>query len=170
VPYELGGRGKVMIGPGGAECRLEFPLKGGTSFLETGAPHRATVFGGALDMSGEADLSGHRIMVIEDDYYLATDVSRALQGAGANVIGPCPNEEVARAELAEQRPNAVVMDVNLGTGASFKLAEYLKDNLIPFVFVTGYDLDVIPEEFADVQRLEKPVQLRQVVNSIAKLI
>lgn len=170
VPYELGGRGKVMIGPGGAECHLEFPLKSGTSFLETGAPRKATVFGGALDMSGEADLSGRHIMVIEDDYYLATDVSRALQGAGAHVIGPCPNEAAARAELAEQRPDAVVMDINLGAGASFKLAEHLKDNLIPFVFVTGYDENVIPAEFADVERLEKPVQLRKIVNSISKLI
>jgi CheY-like chemotaxis protein len=165
-----GGRGKVMIGPGGAECHLEFALKGGTSFLETGAPRRAAVFGGALDMSGEADLSGHRVMVIEDDYYLASDVSRALQGAGAQVMGPCPNEEAARAELTEQRPDAVVMDINLGAGASFKLAEYLKDNRIPFAFVTGYDENVIPAEFAGVERLEKPVQLRQIVNSVAKLI
>lgn len=27
IPYELGGTGKVEIGPGGAHCRLEFPLR-----------------------------------------------------------------------------------------------------------------------------------------------
>jgi hypothetical protein len=29
-------------------------------------------------MTGEADLSGHRVLVVEDDYYLATDTARAL--------------------------------------------------------------------------------------------
>jgi hypothetical protein len=39
-------------------------------------------------MTNEADLRGHRILVVEDDYYLATDAARALRGAGAEVIGP----------------------------------------------------------------------------------
>jgi hypothetical protein len=58
-------------------------MQAGQSVLETGAPQRATVFGGALDMSGEADLNGYRVLVIEDGYYLATDAARALRGAGA---------------------------------------------------------------------------------------
>ena len=80
IPYELRGRGQGTIEPGGARCHLEFPLQGRRSVLETGPPQRATVFGGASDMTGEADLSGHRVLVIEDDYYLATDTARALQG------------------------------------------------------------------------------------------
>jgi CheY-like chemotaxis protein len=170
IPYELGGGGKVTIGPGGARCRLEFALKGGASILETDAPTRAIVFGGALDMTGEADLSGQRILVVEDDYYLATDAARALRGAGAEVAGPSPTEEAARAELAQQRPHAVVVDINLGSGPSFKLAEILKDRGIPFVFVTGYDQKVIPAEFDDIERLEKPIQLRHLVGAISKLV
>lgn len=170
VPYELKGRGTIAIEPGGARCHLEFPLTPGVSILETGAPQRATVFGGALDMTGEPDLSGHRVLVVEDDYYLATDTARALQGAGAEVLGPCARDEDARAELAEQRPDAVVLDINLGEGASFKLAEHLKDSGISFVFTTGYDQGVIPAEFSGVERLEKPLQLRQVVGAVSKLL
>ena len=170
VPYELKGKGAIAIEPGGARCHLEFPLQGGASILETGAPQRATVFGGALDMTGEPDLSGHRILVVEDDYYLATDSARALQGAGAQVMGPCGIEEDALAELKEQRPDAVILDINLGRGASFKLAEHLKDTGIPFVFTTGYDQEVIPAEFDAIERLEKPFQLRQVVGAAARLV
>lgn len=170
IPYELGGRGKVSIEKGGARCHLEFPLREGASILETDAPQRAIVFGGVLDMTDEADLGGHRVLVVEDDFYLATDAARALRGAGAEVLGPCPNEEAAREELAEQRPDAAVIDINLGSGPSFKLAETLKDQGIPFVFTTGYDLAVIPTEFDGVERLQKPVQLRQIVAAIAKLV
>ncbi|MCJ2018255.1 PAS domain S-box protein [Methylobacterium sp. E-065] len=170
IPYELGGRGKVVIEPGGAHCHLEFALRDGASILETDAPQRANVFGGALDMTDEADLGGHRVLVVEDDFYLATDAARALRGAGAEVLGPCPNEEAARDELAEQRPDAAVIDINLGLGPSFKLAETLKNQGIPFVFTTGYDLEVIPAEFDGVERLQKPIQLRQIVAAIAKLV
>ncbi|MET7245165.1 PAS domain S-box protein [Methylobacterium sp. EM32] len=169
VPYELRGLGKVTIEPGGAHCHLEFPLGEGASILETGAPQRMTVFGGALDMTGGPDLTGRRVLVVEDDFYLATDAARALEGAGAEIIGPCANEEDARAELDERQPDAVVVDINLGPGPSFKLAETLKDRGIPFVFTTGYDAEVIPAEFAGVERLEKPFPLRQIVGAVAKL-
>jgi PAS domain S-box-containing protein len=170
IPYELKGRGQLSFEPAGARCRLEFPLKDGSSVLETGAPRRATVFGGALDMSDEANLRGRRVLVVEDDYYLATDAARALRGAGAEVVGPASNEADARTAIAEQRPDAALVDINLGLGPSFTLAEKLRNDGIPFVFVTGYDQDVIPPEFKDIERIEKPVQLRQLVGAVAKLL
>ena len=167
LPYELDGHGRLEIGPEGARCRLDFPLREGASILETDAPQRATVFGGALDMTGEIDLSGHRILVVEDDYYLATDTARALQGVGAEVIGPCPTEAAAREALKNDAPAAALVDINLGTGPSFTLATLLRERGVPFVFITGYDEGVIPPDFADVERLQKPVELRRVVHFLA---
>ena len=168
IPYELGGRGELSIGPGGARCRLEFPLQSGPSVLETDAPRRAVVYGGALDMTGEADLTGHRILVVEDDYYLATDTARALKGAGAEVIGPCPTEEAARSALSDATPTGAVLDLNLGdTGPSFTLAAELRDRMVPFIMVTGYDAAVVPAEFETIARLQKPVQFRQIVDALA---
>jgi CheY-like chemotaxis protein len=170
VPYELGGRGEVVIEASGARCHLEFPLRDGASVLETDAPRRPTVFGGALDMRGEADLSGHRILVVEDDYYLATDTTRALRGAGAEVAGPCPTEQAARDELRDARPTAAVVDINLGGGPSFGLARTLHEEGIPFVFLTGYDEEAIPAEFAGVPRLQKPIELRRIVTAVAQAV
>lgn len=121
-------------------------------------------------MTGEADLSGRRVLVIENDFHLAADAARALQGAGAVVLGPCPNEEVARDRLRDDRPDAVVLDINLGRGPSFTLAEALRDRGIPFLFTTGYDLEVIPAEFDSLQRLQKPVQLHRIVGAVALLL
>lgn len=50
-----------------------------------------------------------------------------------------------------------MVDVNLGSGPSFKLAETLRDRGIPFVFTTGDDAEVIPAGFARVERLQKPL-------------
>ena len=120
-------------------------------------------------MTGASDLSGQRILVVEDDFFLATDTARALRGAGAQVLGPCPTEDGAVDQIAEH-PTGAVVDINLGSGPFFKLAEILKRDGIPFVFITGYDGALIPHEFADVPRLEKPVELKQIVNVLAGVL
>ena len=121
-------------------------------------------------MTGEADLRGHRVLVVEDDFYLANDTARALQGVGAEVLGPCSTEEAARDELEEAHPTGAVVDINLGRGPSFALARTLRQQGVAFVFITGYDEAVIPPEFEGVARLQKPVELRQVVGSLAKVL
>ncbi|CDX55595.1 hypothetical protein MPL3365_200160 [Mesorhizobium plurifarium] len=61
-----------------------------------------------------------------------------------------------------------MVDVNLGHGPAFNVARKLKERGIPFVFLTGYDQEAIPAEFDGIDRLEKPVELRQVVAGVAR--
>ena len=116
------------------------------------------------------DLSGRRVLVVEDEYYIAADMAHALQGAGAIILGPCRNEIDALAQLAKHRPDAVVLDINLGQGASFKLAEHLSDSGIPFVFVTGYDNGMIPEKFQGFERLTKPLELCHILRAVSRVV
>ena len=170
IPYELAGHGKVTIDSQGAQCHLEFPLKDGASVLETDAPRRVDIFGGAIDMTGAVDLSGQRVLVVEDDYYLANDTARALKGAGAEVIGPCPSEDAAREMIAETPPTGAILDINLNGGRSFQLAHELSEKGIPFIFVTGYDQEVIAAEYENVPRLQKPVDFKRVVSALTEAL
>ncbi len=170
IPYELGGTGKVSIEPGGARCRIEFPLHNAESILETDAPAPTTVFGGSIDMTGAPDLTGQSVLIVEDDYYMAADSAAALRGAGATVLGPCPREEDTRRLLEHATPTAAVVDLNLGGGGpKFEIARLLRERGVPFVFLTGYDPEVIPDELADVVRLQQPIPLRELVDAIARL-
>ncbi|WP_395672557.1 PAS domain S-box protein [Phenylobacterium sp.] len=170
IPYELGGTGNLTLEPEGAHCRMEFPLKEGESILETDAPTETTVFGGILDMTDAPDLTGHRILVVEDDYYLAGDTAAALRGAGADVLGPCPSEDATLDLLESQTPTHAVLDLNLGGGdPKFAIARVLKARGVPFVFMTGYDPDAIPTEFELVPRLQKPVPFRKIVETVSQL-
>lgn len=170
IPYELGGTGAISIGPGGAACHIEFPLAYAESILDTDAPSSATIFGGTLDMTGAPDLDGQRVLVVEDDYYAASDTAAALRGAGAEVLGPCPSEEATLKLLESEQPTAAVVDLNLGGGGpQFNVASALRRRGIPFVFLTGYDPEVIPPEMADVARLQKPLPLREVVEAVSRL-
>lgn len=125
---------------------------------------------GMLNMHEDAKLDGHRVMVVEDEYFIATDAAHALRVAGADVMGPCPSEDAASAAVEQQRPDAVIVDIDLGEGPSFTFARSLKARGIPFVFVTGYDEDVIPVEFQGVERLQKPVEIGQMIDAVSRLV
>jgi signal transduction histidine kinase len=170
IPYELGGEGELTLTPEGARCMLQFPLKDGASILETDTPQRSAVLGSAIDMRDAASLAGRRILVVEDDYYLAGDVAHAIRCAGGETLGPCATEGAAGALLETATPSGVVLDINLGNGPSYHLARLFKERGIPYVFITGYEATAIPAEFNAVVRLAKPVELRGVVNALAEVM
>ena len=40
-------------------------------------------------------LRGRHVLVVEDDYFLATDLAATLSAAGAKVLGPVPTLQAA---------------------------------------------------------------------------
>lgn len=100
------------------------------------------------------NLSGKRVLVVEDNYLLALDLVNELEAANAVVVGPCNNLTDAALQLAHS--DLAVLDVNLGGENTFRLADRLQALDVPYVFFTGYDKDVLPERFAEVDCITKP--------------
>ena len=114
-------------------------------------------------------LKNHCVLVVEDEFYLAKDVRQALKAEVAEIMGPYPGREEAVEALAERKPDCAILDVNLGHGASFDLADELRSRNVPFPFFTGYDREVIPARFAYVPRLEKPVDATRLVSAAVEV-
>lgn len=111
-----------------------------------------------------------RVLVLEDDYYLAMDLQDALEAAGNMVIGPFADPAEARVALGAERPDCALVDLNLGRGISFELPRELMRLAIPFAFVTGYDRTAIPEEFAETMRVEKPIAAHKVAEIAGRML
>ena len=170
VPYELSGRAEITFGADGLKCVIEFPLRRGDSILETDAVMLAeTIGGGSLDMSAEARLDGLNVIIVEDDFYLARDTERALRQAGATVVDTVGTEQAALDVIHANKISCAVLDINLGDGPTFRVADVLMETGIPFLFVTGYDDEVIPARFRAITRLRKPVELRKIVRETARI-
>ncbi|WP_184718647.1 hypothetical protein [Caulobacter sp.] len=118
----------------------------------------------------DAPLAGRRILIVEDNFYLASDAARALREAGAEIVGPIPRSGMALDVLARDGIQAAVVDINLGDGPSFELADALKHHGVPFVFVTGYDQIVIPERLSDIFTVQKPADMKAVVQAVTRLL
>jgi ActR/RegA family two-component response regulator len=114
----------------------------------------------------EAVLAGLSILVVEDDYYQATDTKRALERAGARVIGPSARPEEALGLIDRESPDCAVIDLNLGDGPSFVTAYRLVERNIPLLIVSGYDDIALPKDLLGVPRLEKPVDVADLVDAL----
>lgn len=101
-------------------------------------------------------LGGCRVLVVEDEYFIADDLARALKRAGADVVGPVPSCEDALRLLAGSPVDVAVLDINLSDETVYPLADKLRQQHIPFFFTTGFGQAAVREDFRDVPRWQKP--------------
>ena len=113
-------------------------------------------------MANDADertfsLTGYRVLVVEDEYFIADDLRIALEWFGAEVAGPVGRLAQAVALLdTDPSIHLAVLDIDLHGQQAYGLAETLRERGVPFVFATGYGAEAIPAAYAAVPRWEKP--------------
>lgn len=123
-----------------------------------------------LTNSPAGALSGRRVLVVEDEYFIADDIARALRQLGAEVVGPLASRDEALEVFASDlRIDFAVLDINLRGDAVYPLADALRGRRVPFVFATGYDSASIPEPYRGVPRWEKPFDPRALVDALSTL-
>ena len=116
--------------------------------------------------SRRRQLEGLRVLVVEDDYFIALEMCGALRAAGADVVGPARDVETGLSAIRGERIDCGVLDINLRGRLAFELATELRSREIPAIFATGYDASMIPAELADAVRLEKPIDMAALCRAI----
>src|SRR4051794_34391683 len=91
-----------------------------------------------LAMTQDNRLHGCSVLVIEDVYVLAEHVRKLLVSEGAAVVGPYADGADAVAAADRTKPSCALVDINLGSGASFVPAKALEARGVPVAFLTGY--------------------------------
>lgn len=114
-------------------------------------------------------LRGYRILIVEDEYFIANDLESGLRMEGAEVLGPVPLESEASRIVAREAFDAAVLDVKLPDATAYSIADRLTERNIPFVFATGYGREAIPHRFHSVPRWEKPYDLPNAISDICRL-
>lgn len=115
-------------------------------------------------------LRGKFVLVMEDEYFIADDIARALTEAGAEVVGPFGHVQQGMARLAgEPKIDLAVLDINLNGAKVFDLAAALQEKNIPFIFATGYGNGLLPERFEHVPRWEKPFDIASLARALGLL-
>ena len=115
-------------------------------------------------------LRGLRVLIVEDEYYLADDLTSELRRRGAVVIGPVGTLDDAREQVEQTSFDCAILDMNLRGDMAFPIADSLQDAGIPYVIATGYNSVSLPERFKGVPRVEKPFDPGQVASAIPMAI
>ena len=118
----------------------------------------------------EADLSGKRILVVEDSPVVGPFTADLLGELGCEVVGPAPNMAAARMLIEGQRLDGALMDVHIRGERVFPLCELLETRGVPFILTSGYADWQMPEKLEDRPRLLKPYTLQQVEKALAALL
>ena len=114
--------------------------------------------------------SGQRIMVVEDDPIIGLDISETLKSRGAQVIGPCTTVASALKAIRD-KPDAVLLDVNLGQETTDAVASQLADLSIPFLVLSGQlDSSDLGDAFRGVSVMSKPFRERDLVSALYRLV
>jgi ActR/RegA family two-component response regulator len=114
------------------------------------------------DGKPDLTLTRCRVLVVEDEYFLADDLAKALRSRGAQVVGPIAELAEALSQVRQDGFDFAVIDVNLRDEKAFPIADELARQGIPFAFATGYGSDVIPEQYQNIRRWEKPYDLQEI--------
>lgn len=110
------------------------------------------------------DLTGRRILVVEDDSALALDLCNDLRRCGATVLGPAPTSYYAYNLLLGRRGiDGAILDTDLYGSDVYDLAEELRQRGIPMVFATENSGEEIDDAFRDTPRLQKPLAIDELV-------
>ena len=125
----------------------------------TGRPHLAMH---AAEPGGSAILSlaGMRVLIVEDEALVGMHLQALLQGFGCETALLALHVGEAVDLVDRETFDLALLDVMIAGELVFPVAETLARNGVPFVFVTAFGADVIPEALRSRPLLRKPFNPR----------
>lgn len=110
-----------------------------------------------------------RVFVAEDELIIGHDLCDTVSEAGYIVEGPYDDLSSAMLAYQKNKPDIAILDVQLGDGIVYPLAEQMMAENVPVIFHSG---QLTPEEVAlrypNAQALAKPCPPAEVIDSVQR--
>lgn len=111
-------------------------------------------------------LSGKRLLIVEDGYFLADEVRRKLQILGATVIGPVSDIEHAVDLVEADEADAAILDLHLAAERAFALVERLEKRKFPYIFAIGREHQGVATGFSGFVLCERPAAIEHIAEAL----
>jgi PAS domain S-box-containing protein len=161
VEQQLGGKVTFDWDPRGLQCTLSIPHSELGSRSDPKPARERTDNG-----SGQAAMAtSRRVLLVEDEALVAMMIQQCLTETGHSIVGPISTASEAIVTAKNGDFDAAILDINLGDGMAYPVAEILAARGIPFIFVTGFEADAVDDRFSKVPVLQKPIE-RQMLQKI----
>ena len=112
-----------------------------------------------------------KILIVEDEAFIAERIYADLQDYGYEVLEPCLSPDEALQMLTTEKPDLVLLDINLNAALTgIAIAAIINEKYkIPFIFLTANTDDATMKQAAAVMPqafLTKPVQIKTLIGTI----
>jgi CheY-like chemotaxis protein len=114
-----------------------------------------------------AALQGRRVLVVEDEPFIAMTLEDMLTDLGCIVAGSAAQIDDALSLIALGQIDAAVLDVNLGSQKIDPVADALARIDCPFVFTTGYGRTGVPVSHNMRGVVQKPFRMEDLAKALA---
>lgn len=109
------------------------------------------------------------VLIVEDELLIGMDLVSTLQRAGFHHVEHAATEQEALVMLQQKSWDLVVADANLNGKSVEQVVTTLRERGLPFVIVTGYGRESLPEIVGDAPVLNKPYSHLQFVRIVQEL-
>ena len=124
-----------------------------------------------MNESEETRFNGLKILVVEDDFFVAKSLALLLVALGCDVVGPASTSAEALEFIKTGPIDAAVLDITLSPGTSAPVARALLYRGYPFTFVTGYSsLGMLPDDMRGYRVLHKPVDCDTLCSALDEMM
>jgi DNA-binding response OmpR family regulator len=106
-----------------------------------------------------------RILILEDDPFIATDLQAILEDEGHEIVGVFDSLAETYEHL-EDGFDYALLDIDVVGGKSFGVAKALVERHIPFAFVSASQPSDLPQSLRQVVFIPKPFEERAILQSI----
>jgi DNA-binding response OmpR family regulator len=104
-------------------------------------------------------LAGKRVLVVEDELLISMLIEDILVDAGCRIVGPFTNLADALLAARNEVADIALLDVNLRGEKVYPAADLLTKRGIPFLFLSGYGADAIPNNHPEWRVCSKPFNI-----------
>lgn len=101
--------------------------------------------------------------------FYATELLGHLRLAAVQAVLLTGNVHEALSCVEDRQTDWALLDIHLGTENCFDLARTLQRSCIPFLFLTGYDREVLAEDLTGATLLTKPSDGPTVVAALKEI-
>lgn len=113
-------------------------------------------------------LNGLNLLLVEDDMLILEDIKVSLEREGAQVV--TATSVAAGLEASQNKFDTAILDIRLGDGEVFPVAEQLAAQQTPIIFHSAVtDQPHVKRAFPNAVALSKPVRDTILINTVIKV-
>lgn len=111
------------------------------------------------------------VLVVEDEFIIALDLSETVQDLGYELEGPFADNANAFQAIEEEMPDCAILDVFTGDGEVYPLADRLAAAGVPIVFHSGHVTPAeVQERYPHALACSKPCPPDRLIDALQEAV